>query len=518
MDTPVLRLPSRDTRKCLFQSPEQEYELRHSATPLGIVQKRNRQISWSPKKRTPIKSPPKKKSRKGAWSNAELCSLVEFVALHKDIQSMQSSDSEWPAMNADNNYWTEASDFIKMSCGTLRGSVACRAKVVNFLRKAFPTIADAEEEFAINYENKCHDDSGIQDIPPTPASAFSLEKFQHCYLSKFTEDEVISLWKKLGRDVPAHVHLQSAQENIPDDELVKITSTASFKCLEELISRSFSRLTLARQKNCLDKLFITAAKCERVTHVETFPSLAMEAMKMLKEKGKSNVLRDFARCLGLKRPESNEPLMPVDRMPFGLIQHQIQFFCASDVRQISIPEDYYQWLETLDAEFDDRLGRVLRGPMWSGQSSDCVGDPLKARVNLAAVSKSTINRRTASSDFTDTPSIQTPAINVLKETNPAGRYWIKLDGTDVKEGLQHSMKEKWDGDVDMLDGQLSKLQEEYRLRLKSVTLSDNTDCANLQEEIVCDLNCDKTFLEKLFKVASKNLRSKISQKMPALKL
>jgi hypothetical protein len=28
--------------------------------------------------------------------------------------------------------------------------------------------------------------------------------------------------------------------------------------------------------------------------------------------------------------------MPVDRMPFGLIQHQIQFFCASDIRQVNI--------------------------------------------------------------------------------------------------------------------------------------------------------------------------------------
>jgi hypothetical protein len=50
--------------------------------------------------------------------------------------------------------------------------------------------------------------------------------------------------------------------------------------------------------------------------------------------------------------------------------------------QISIPDDYYQWIETLDAEFEDRLGRILRGPMWSGQSSDCIGDPLKVLCNL----------------------------------------------------------------------------------------------------------------------------------------
>lgn len=44
---------------------------------------------------------------------------MEYVALHKDTKS---SEGEWPAMNADNNYWTDASKFIMMSCGTSRGS------------------------------------------------------------------------------------------------------------------------------------------------------------------------------------------------------------------------------------------------------------------------------------------------------------------------------------------------------------------------------------------------------------
>ena len=45
--------------------------------------------------------------------------------------------------------------------------------------------------------------------------------------------------------------------------------------------------------------------------------------------------------------------------------------------QTTIPEDYYQWLETLDTEFEDRLGRLIRGPMWSGLPKCDVGDPLK---------------------------------------------------------------------------------------------------------------------------------------------
>ena len=59
---------------------------------------------------------------------------------------------------------------------------------------------------------------------------------------------------------------------------------------------------------------------------------------------------------------------------------------------------------------------------------------------------------------------------MLTDTNPAGRYWIKLDGTDVKEALQHSVKDKWAGDVDVNDNKLhnyvkSTSQEYHSLSL-----------------------------------------------------
>ena len=67
----------------------------------------------------PQKSPPKERSRNRTWSQQELRSLVEYVALHKYAQN---SENEWPAMNDDNNYWFKASEFIKQTCGTVRGS------------------------------------------------------------------------------------------------------------------------------------------------------------------------------------------------------------------------------------------------------------------------------------------------------------------------------------------------------------------------------------------------------------
>jgi hypothetical protein len=53
---------------------------------------------------------------------------------------------------------------------------------------------------------------------------------------------------------------------------------------------------------------------------------------------------------------------------------------------------------------------------------------------------------------------------MLTDTNPAGRYWIKLDGTDVKEALQHSVKDKWAGDVDDIKDTLYFNLYNYSLR------------------------------------------------------
>lgn len=88
--------------------------------------------------------------------------------------------------------------FINFIVFIIFSGYACRAKVVNFLRKTFTTINDAEEELAINYkENRPLDDSGFQELPCMPSSAYSMEKFQHLYISNFTEEQLVSLWKKI---------------------------------------------------------------------------------------------------------------------------------------------------------------------------------------------------------------------------------------------------------------------------------------------------------------------------------
>ena len=44
--------------------------------------------------------------------------------------------------------------------------------------------------------------------------------------------------------------------------------------------------------------------------------------------------------------------------------------------------------------------------------------------------------------------LKVAAIKELKTENPNGRFWIKLDGTDVTAGIMQSKRKVWNGDVD----------------------------------------------------------------------
>ena len=70
------------------------------------------------------------------------------------------------------------------------------------------------------------------------------------------------------------------------------------------------------------------------TNPADFVSLSITAMKQLQEKRKNNLLYKFAFCIANNRPGSDVPLFPLDRMPFGLVEYQIEFFAATNIAQV----------------------------------------------------------------------------------------------------------------------------------------------------------------------------------------
>ena len=56
-----------------------------------------------------------KKRTRIKWVREEDAALVQFVALHRDLQP---TDLQWPAMNPDDQYWKLAAAYIKEISGT----------------------------------------------------------------------------------------------------------------------------------------------------------------------------------------------------------------------------------------------------------------------------------------------------------------------------------------------------------------------------------------------------------------
>ena len=52
--------------------------------------------------------------------------------------------------------------------------------------------------------------------------------------------------------------------------------------------------------------------------------------------GRSNVLYNLAKALGTMRDDQTDSLLPVKRMPMGLIEHCVNFFCCSHSEQVYV--------------------------------------------------------------------------------------------------------------------------------------------------------------------------------------
>lgn len=101
----------------------------------------------------------------------------------------------------------------------------------------------------------------------------------------------------------------------------------------------------------------------------------------------------------------------------------------------------------------------------------------------------------------------------LKKANPEGRYWIKLDGTDIKEGLMESMRGKWNGDVDLLDGKVNELRKEYdsRLEVLKQTASKNVTFTFISS-VVKELKTDVEFLTSGLQKARSKYKEKYEKR------
>lgn len=111
---------------------------------------------------------------------------------------------------------------------------------------------------------------------------------------------------------------------------------------------------------------------------------------------------------------------------------------------------------------------------------------------------------------------QVAALDQLKTANPDGRFWLKLDATELKEALMESFSGVWNGDVDLGDGKLEELRGEYDQRValasRVATIDNQGDLKLELRKCVDSLEDDISFLDDGFQLAVEDYRKKFENR------
>jgi hypothetical protein len=163
-------------------------------------------------------------------------------------------------------------------------------------------------------------------------------------------------------------------------------------------------------------------------------------------------------------------------MPMGLLEHMAAFFAGDEMRKVpQCPKDYRLWQQTMYTQFGQKWAKLHHGPMWASAAGNRKLNTMEAKVNIPALSESTIRRDITRSDVTTTTEIQAAVLDEASRTHPSAWWWVKADGCDLVEGLGESINLDWCGDVDMNDGELQAMYKIYRERLDFISVLGMND-------------------------------------------
>ena len=190
-----------------------------------------------------------------------------------------------------------------------------RRHVLVVLKKKFNSVDDAEAALGITLE------SYIDGSPDASTSTTGTRTFEDKLklspslagkLSTLTPNQLIDLVFEGLALLKPHVDLVQLFIKFLDEDCIDALCT-----LEDLYAW-------------------LAEKMEVSSLVHGFIQLSLQAMKRLEVNGKSNLVIKFCQCLANDRPDKSGSLMPMHRMPFGLIQHCIEFFTCTNVMQVTL--------------------------------------------------------------------------------------------------------------------------------------------------------------------------------------
>lgn len=161
----------------------------------------------------------------------------------------------------------------------------------------------------------------------TPTSATcrpACSSFLLSQLEKLSPGQLVELMKK-GLEL-------LEPQTLADVLLEGALNLAHAKYVEHIILPIYSGLPEVAKTATLDKMFSNLATHAGIsTNLSDYVSLSIAAMNILRKAKKPNLVYKWAKCIV---GENGNPFMALDRMPFGLVEYQIEFFTATNVMQV----------------------------------------------------------------------------------------------------------------------------------------------------------------------------------------
>ncbi len=103
---------------------------------------------------------------------------------------------------------------------------------------------------------------------------------------------------------------------------------------------------------------------------------------------KHNIIYNLSKCV--VSGDDGKCRLPLDRMPYGLLSHNIMFFASENASNLMVEDHYSEWLTTMFTHFGHKWAALYNGPMWSrkdtytyeNQNEDSTEIPGKASCNI----------------------------------------------------------------------------------------------------------------------------------------
>lgn len=190
------------------------------------------------------------------------------------------------------------------------------------MRQMFKKVEDAEASYGLDIEFYLSD--ATTSTPQSQEPSLRLDEVLVSSIKSLTQQQL-------------HEAISNAFASVKGKKsvLLKILKEVNLPSLEriELLNLLYQSLPYQDKIVVLDKQFADTAVAKGIdTNPADFASISLEAMKLLQDNGKPNLIYKWSKCVF---GENGKPLMPLHRMPFGLIQYQMEFFTCTNVMQVS---------------------------------------------------------------------------------------------------------------------------------------------------------------------------------------